>query len=458
MKNRCASLAALLLFLFGMTAEIRTDQTVPVMDTPQVVAAMDADDWVIVDTRLNSAYNGWKLDGVSRGGHIPGATDFSANWLKVGGDQRDATLAEILATKGITPDKNVLLYDANGQDASAVAAYLTSKGYIRLHRYDITAWAKDKKLPLERYPNHQLLVPAVVLKEIIDGNRPESFENSENIIVAEASWGEEKNSYAKGHIPGAFHINTDRVEPPTETEPVMWMLADDQTLKEMALSFGFTQDDTVIVTSEEPLAAFRVATVLRYVGVKDVRVLNGGTLSWTLAGFDLETRRHEPVPVKDFKGPVPGNPDVIDTMEETRAGLRTPKTFTLVDNRTWAEHIGESSGYAYHKKKGRIPGSVFGYAGKKNAYSMEYYRNPDKTMRNADEILALWKGQGIDTTTHLSFMCGSGWRVAEIYYDADVMGLKDIGIFSDGWIGWSNTPGNPVETGLPENTASSVRR
>ncbi|MDX5616456.1 thiosulfate sulfurtransferase, partial [Clostridioides difficile] len=28
--------------------------------------------WVIVDTRLNDAYNGWKLDGVKRGGHIKG--------------------------------------------------------------------------------------------------------------------------------------------------------------------------------------------------------------------------------------------------------------------------------------------------------------------------------------------------------------------------------------------------
>ena len=101
---------------------------------------------------------------------------------------------------------------------------------------------------------------------------------------------------------------------------------------------------------------------------------------------------------------------------------------------------------------------MYAFAGKASAYDMDFYRNPDKTMRNGKEILALWERQGINTQSHLSFMCGSGWRVAEIYYDADVMGLKDIGIFSDGWIGWSNTPGNPVETGLPENTASSVRR
>jgi len=230
----------------------------------------------------------------------------------------------------------------------------------------------------------------------------------------------------------------------------MWMLADQQTLTTFALDFGFTKNDTVIVTSEEPLAAFRVATVLQYIGVKDVRVLNGGILAWTMAGYQLETNRHDPISVTDFGGPIPGNPDVIDTMEETKAGLLSPESFTLVDNRTWQEHIGQSSGYSYHKRKGRIPGAVFGYAGKTDAYAMDYYRNPDKTMRNADAFLALWQQQGIDTTKHLSFMCGSGWRAAEVYYYATVYGLADIGIYSDGWIGWSNNASNPIITGVPQ--------
>ena len=91
---------------------------------------------------------------------------------------------------------------------------------------------------------------------------------------------------------------------------------------------------------------------------------------------------------------------------------------------------------------------MFGYAGKTDAYSLDYFRNPDKTMRNADEIMALWHGQAIDTTKRLAFMCGSGWRAAEVYFYADVYGLKDICVYSDGWIGWSNA-GNDFETGVP---------
>ncbi|MEH0022486.1 MAG: rhodanese-like domain-containing protein [Desulfobacter sp.] len=442
--------AVLTVVLMTAWGPARAASPVPDIDTGAVAAAMDKPDWVIVDTRLNSAFNGWKLDRVSRGGHIPGAVDFSANWLRVDEKGLEKNLEKILAAKGILPEKHVVLYDANGRDARAVAAFLSAKGYSRLYLYDIHAWANTPGRSLVQYPNYHRVVPAAVVKAVIDGQPAETFDPGRPVKIVEASWGAEKTSYAKGHIPGAFHINTDRMEPPTTQDPVMWMLADDKTLAAFALAFGFTRDDTVIVTSEEPLAAYRVATVLRYIGVNDVRVLNGGTLAWTLAGFDLETRRHDPVPVTDFGGPIPGNPDVIDTIDEVKAGLKAKERFTLVDNRTWREYIGEVSGYSYHKKKGRIPGAVYGYAGRDSAYGMEHYRNPDKTMRNAREFLALWAGQGIDTATRLSFMCGSGWRAAEVYYYADVIGLKEIAVFSDGWIGWSNTPGNPVEMGTPD--------
>ncbi|WFD10183.1 sulfurtransferase [Tepidibacter hydrothermalis] len=425
-----------------------------IADTQKVEDALKDESWVVVDTRLNDAFNGWKLDGISRGGRIKGAVDFSANWLNVEVDEKkvnkEEVLNEALETKGITKDKNIVLYDANGKDSKEVAEYLKEKGFNNLYLYDVNKWADDDKLPMEKYKNYQLIVPASITKDVIDGKKPESFENAKNIKIVEASWGEEKTSYAKGHIPTSFHINTDEIEPPAVEPPMMWMLADDETLKSVALKYGFTKDDTVIVTGEEPMSSYRVATVLRYIGVNDVRVLNGGTMAWTMAGYELETTSNKATPVEDFGGVIPGNPDVIDTMEETKEGLKTPDKFTLVDNRTWDEYIGKSSGYSYHDKMGRVPGSVFGYAGKTDSYSLDYFRNIDKTMRNANEFLDLWKKQGIDTTKHLSFMCGSGWRVAEIYTYSDVVGLEDISIFSDGWIGWSNDSSNPTETGEPK--------
>ncbi|SDN21975.1 rhodanese-like domain-containing protein [Bacillus sp. OK048] len=421
----------------------KSDEAKTAITTEELQEKLNDDSWVVVDTRINDAFNGWKLDGVERGGHIAGAVDFSANWLKVEADNKEKTLDTALETKGISSDKNIVLYDANGTDTKKVAEYLKGKGYENVFTYDVKEWAKDESLPMENFENYHMIVPASVVNDIIDGKTPETFEEGKKVKIVEASWGEEKDGYANGHVPGSFHINTDDIEPPPA-----WMLASDKELEKVVLNYGFTKDDSVIVTSESQMAAYRVAVALRYVGIEDVRVLNGGLGAWTAAGYEVETTSHKPKPVTDFGASIPGNPDLIDTIEEVKTEvLANPEKNTLVDNRTWEERIGETSGYSYHDKKGRIPGSVYGYAGLTDANSLENFRNIDNTMRNFDEIVALWKEEGIDLEKDLSFMCGSGWRAAEVLTYAQVYGLNNSSLYSDGWIGWSNNPSNPVETG-----------
>ena len=419
------------------------DIEVKTIATKELQDKLSDDSWVVVDTRINDAFNGWKLDEVERGGHIKGAVDFSANWLTVDSKDKEKTLDKALETKGIEKDKNIVLYDANGKDAKEVANYLSEKGYKNLYTYNVADWAKDESLPMESYENYEMIVPATIVNDILDGNKPETFENSKNIKIVEASWGEESESYSKGHVPTSVHINTDTVEPPPQ-----WMLASDEDLAKFANDYGFTKDDTVIVTGPDVMASYRVAVVLRYIGINDVRVLNGGNNAWTSAGYELETKSNKPVAGNDFGATIPANPDLIDTQAELKEMLKDSNN-VLVDNRSWDEYIGKISGYSYHDKKGRIPGAVYGYAGT-SATTLEDYRNIDNTMRNADEIKALWKDAGIDTNKHLMFMCGSGWRAAEVLTYANVMGFDNTSLYSDGWIGWSNDTSNPTETGEPK--------
>lgn len=419
------------------------DIEVKTIATKELQDKLSDDSWVVVDTRINDAFNGWKLDEVERGGHIKGAVDFSANWLTVDSKDKEKTLDKALETKGIEKDKNIVLYDSNGKDAKEVANYLSEKGYKNLYTYNVADWAKDESLPMESYENYEMIVPATIVNDILDGNKPETFENSKNIKIVEASWGEESEAYSKGHVPTSVHINTDTVEPPPQ-----WMLASDEELAKFANDYGFTKDDTVIVTAPDVMASYRVAVVLRYIGINDVRVLNGGNNAWTSAGYELETKSNKPVAGNDFGATIPANPDLIDTQAELKEMLKDSNN-VLVDNRSWDEYIGKISGYSYHDKKGRIPGAVYGYAGT-SATTLEDYRNIDNTMRNAAEIKALWKDAGIDTNKHLMFMCGSGWRAAEVLTYANVMGFDNTSLYSDGWIGWSNDTSNPTETGEPK--------
>lgn len=425
-----------------------------VATTDEVKAALDDDASVVVDARINSAFIGWKMDGVARGGHIKGATDFSARWLvstyddkeNLEEETRETVLEGYLKNKGISSDKKVIVYDANGEDAKAVADYFKTKGVTDIKVYDVNEWAKDDSLDMVVYENYDLLVPAAHVNALVSGEKVEELPDNEYKFF-NVAWGEiDQSGYLDGHVPGSVHVNTDWFEP----EELDWMLAPDADLLKLMLKLGVTTKDHIIVTGPEPMAATRFAVILRYMGVEDVRVMTGGLVEYSDLGFKLAGKDEitEPVAVTDFGATAPMNPDLIDTQEEVAAKLSDPK-FKLVDNRTWEEYIGESSGYSYHDKMGRIPGAIFGYAGKISSSSVSYYRNIDKTMRNADEVRAMWAEQGIDEKAgHLSFMCGSGWRAAEILWYSQVMGAMDTSLYSDGWIGWSNN-GRPSETGEP---------
>jgi 3-mercaptopyruvate sulfurtransferase SseA len=421
----------------------KTEDGKKVMTTAELKNNLGKSDWVIVDTRINDAFNGWKLEGVARGGHIKGATDFSAYWLDVDDKNKEQRLDEDLKVKGISMDKNVVLYDANGKDAKKVLEYLKGKGFTKLYLYDVKEWAKDSTLEMVSYPNYQMIVPAEWVKNVLDGKNPDTFQGG-NVKVFEVSWGDETTSYNKGHIPGAVHINTDEIE-----SPPLWSINSDDKLLQFAANNGLTPDMTVILEGDNPMASYRLGAIMKYLGVKDVRVLNGGFNSWVRAGYEADTKSYPKQAVASFGPTAPVNKGYIVDINGAKEILADKANSRLVDIRSWDEHIGKITGYSDLKYKGRPAGAVFGHAGS-DPNHLEDFRNLDNTMRNGDEILAMWKEWGILPEQRLSFFCGSGWRAAEVLIYADVMGLKNISLYSNGWYEWSSNPKNPVEVGEPK--------
>lgn len=414
-----------------------TSDGIQTIKTADVQENIGKDDWVIVDTRSNDEFNGWALDGVKRGGHIKGAVDFSADWLKVDADKKELT--SVLKTKGISADKNVVLYDANGKDAQMVADFLKENGYKMIYQYDVKEWAANQEFALESYPNYQMLVPPTwVNDEINNKNSGSPYK------IFEVSWGDEAKDYKAGHIPGAVHMNTDEIE-----EGPVWNRLKDKELEKFALKNGISTDTTVVLYGSDPMPAYRAAVILKYMGVKDVRVLNGGYTAWKNAGYQKEKKVNKKKSIAAFGAEVPVNPDYIIDLPEAKKILADKTGSTLVDIRSWDEYIGKTSGYDYIKPKGRPAGSVWGHAGSDSS-NLEDFRNIDYTMRNGSEILAMWEKDGINPDKTLSFYCGTGWRAAEVLFYADVLGLKNISLYDGGWNEWSMDSSNPIETGKPK--------
>lgn len=410
-------------------------------------------DAIIIDARPIAAYNGWPLQGESRGGHIPGAKSIPLQWT------RYMDWVEVLEEKNITKDRSLIVYGYNRDESVDMAKRLNDLGFtdVTIYSHFVEEWLANVNFPVRKLPKFKHLVYPEWINTLIHGRQPPFFDN-ENYVICHSHYDYIKD-YHDGHIPGAIPVDTNSLES-TKT----WNRRSPNELRETFQNLGIRHDTTVViygrfsspVYDEEPfpgksaghLGALRCAAIMLYAGVKDIRILNGGLTSWETAGYELSTDPVELTPMHDFGIDIPAHPEyMIDTPQAKQ--LLASEDGELVSIRSWEEFIGNQSGYHYIEQKGRIPGAIFGNCGS-DAYHMENYRNFDHTMREFQEIEATWKEGGISPDKHLAFYCGTGWRGSEAFWNAWLMGWPKISVYDGGWFEWCNDPENPIETGIPE--------
>jgi molybdopterin synthase sulfurtransferase len=422
------------------------------ISTGDLFERLHSPDVQIIDVRPVDAYNGWKLWGEMRGGHIQGARSLPAKWM------RYLEWIEIVQSKHIVPSRPLIIYGYDEAGTEIIAHQFIEAGYtgVEVYHLFVDEWSPDTTLPMERLPNYRHLVPAVWLHDVIANQPVTEYENN-RLVIGHAHY-QNRADYEMGHIPGAVDIDTNTLES-AET----WNRRTPGELKRVFEELGITHDTTVVVygrhsnpTYDDPfpgssagqLAAFRCAVIMLYAGVGDVRVLNGGMQGWTDAGYDVTSEEGLKRPVTGFGAAIPSRPEYMVDLPEAKEILRASDK-NLVCVRSRREYIGEVSGYHYIEKKGRIPGAVFA-AGGSDAYHMEHYRNLDHTTREYHEIEQMWRVLGITPDKHNAFYCGTGWRGSEAFFNAFLMGWPRISVFDGGWFEWSADETNPYESGVPD--------
>ena len=439
------------------TIHLVPDESIATISAAEVNDLLAAPQTTVVDVRPLAAYNGWRLVGEARGGHIPGAVAFPARWL---GSVDEAEIERELTAKNIVQGRTVVLYGNGPEDPSGLARRLVDGGHEDVRVFDAgwPAWAADPTLPLERLPNYDKLVHTEWLRELLDGGRPEGFSGS-RFVLFHVNFGVPEE-YEEGHLPGALYLDTNWLEDPEN----IWQRRTPAELDEAVRSLGITHDTTVIVYGRDTegqanekwpgrragqIAATRALAILRYAGVEDVRLLDGGYDWWVRAGYALETEIRRPSPVASFGVAIPQRPDFIIDIDDAKTILADHHGAALVSVRTWKEHIGKVSGYNYIEPAGRIAGDVWGNCGT-DAYHMQHYRTVDNTMRPYPEIAANWEEAGITADKWVAYYCGTGWRASETWFYAYLMGWDRIAVYDGGWFEWSKDPvNNPIEIGLP---------
>ncbi len=438
----------------------------------QIASKLGGSTFAIIDARTDEEFNGWKLYGETRGGHIPGAynipyaTFFNSDKTTLSYQ----SLKQLFESRGITTDKEVTAYCTAGIRSGHVYFLLRLMGYANASNYDASMFewsaADAATYPEEKPVNYKDLVNAAWVKSVIDyhtaaGATPveytdaagAAYPTSHKYLILEAQWGTLANAtaYNAGHIPGAIHSDTD----PWETGDPLYSLLSDAALMTHAGELGITPDTTVIVYSDSLVFAARLWWLLKYIGVTDVRMLNGGYAAWTAAGYTAETAANTPV-AATYSGTV--NTAVIATTADVLS-LHTSTSTQVVDVRSDKEYLGTSSGYSYLDLMGRIPGALWAYDGSSLSYA-----DADGTLRDYTQVKSLWSTLGIKSTSGTTtlfdkdviFYCGGGYRSALTYFYANLMGYTNVRNYADGWAGWSTTMVGTTQTASGRPVADGI--
>ena len=151
-----------------------------------------------------------------------------------------------------------------------------------------------------------------------------------------------KEQYLAGHIPGAAFFDHQLFSDPISDYE--YMLAPDMILADVIGKIGIANDSEVILYTTGILAcATRAWWLLRYAGLENMRVLNGGFAAWKNAGGSVEQDEQK------YSGTqfMPQfNPAMIASLAEVKAGIDTDSVNienTLMQDWYDDEHIPGSS-------------------------------------------------------------------------------------------------------------------
>lgn len=238
--------------------------------------------------------------------------------------------------------------------------------------------------------------------------------------------------YLAGHLPGAAYadLETELAGPPSPAQG-RHPLPDVEVLQAAARRWGVRDGDTVVAYDDlGGLSAARAWWLLRWAGLTDVWLLDGGLSAWTAAGGTLESG-----PVTPPEGDVTLRPGALPTLSADDAAA-LPDDGVLLDARAGERFRGETE--PVDPRAGHIPGAL----------SAPTADNLDAAGRFLDPsaLRARFAALGVDGDRPVGVYCGSGVTAAHEVAALAVAGI-DATLYPGSWSQWSSDPDRPAATG-----------
>lgn len=264
---------------------------------------------------------------------------------------------------------------------------------------------------------------------------PELLSSTGRLVLLDVRWRlggpPGREDYLAGHIPGAVFV-------PLEPELAAHGTPQDgrhplppvESLQAAARRWGLREGDSVVAYDDNGnLAAARLWWLLRWAGLHDVRLLDGGLSAWIAAGGTLET---------DDVVPEPGDV-TLDAGHVTTIDMDGAATYSgvLLDARAAERYAGEVE--PIDPKAGHIPGAV-------SAPTTENL-DADGRFRPAAALRRRFEALGVREGVPVAAYCGSGVTAAHEVAALAIAGFE-AGLYPGSWSQWSNHDDRPVATSV----------
>jgi len=235
-----------------------------------------------------------------------------------------------------------------------------------------------------------------------------------------------EEEYLREHLPRALRVDHDA------WKAAFGDGADADSWSARIGELGISDSSKVVLYDDNATKdAARIWWILKYWGVEDARLLNGGWKTWKAKGY-ATTDEVVGASSAEFKA-VP------------RTGRLTTKTqllsllkrdgIQIVDTRSGDEFCGIEK--RDNKRGGAIPGAK--HLEWKDVIDQETHR-----FKSSGELRRKFKNAGIDLDQPAATHCQSGGRASVMAFAMELMGANDIRNYYRGWSEWGNAADTPV--------------
>lgn len=232
-------------------------------------------------------------------------------------------------------------------------------------------------------------------------------------------------------IPGALSVDlaTDFSGKPS-TEAGRRPLPDIGELQAKARGWGINNDSIVVFYDNSSGAqASRAWWTLRWAGLRNVRVLDGGFGAWSAAKYPSS---NHVVTRAGHAGDVVLTGGCMPTVGADEAA-QLARQSRLFDARPRASYVGDPA----KAGTGHIPGAIHAPSGDIIA---------DGKFKSNDDLRARFAALGVDRVSKVAVYCGSGNAAAHAIAAMHAVGLEPA-LYVGSWSAWSANPSRPVATG-----------